>query len=395
MDITLNDEQRLIAETAWTFAKDALPPARIRELESTENGFDPATWQQMADLGWAGAVFPDEYGGSGLGWMELALIVEALGRGAVPSPLYATVVEAGALLLDAGSDEQRRAWLPHIAAGESIVTTATTEAEGGCNAHQVRTEIVRKGSTCIVSGTKLFVRDAGTAQAIICLGREQADDTKLTLLLIPGDANGITRRRLPVAGGEALWEVTFEAVSVPSDSAIGAPGDAWSHVERLFLRGAAMKSAELVGIGQAALDLTLAYAGTRVQFGRAIGTFQAVQHHCADMYRAIVVSRLLGWQAAAKLDSGKPALREVAMAKAKSSEAIPAVTRTAHQVHGAFGFYRDYPLELYYHRAIAAAATYGDVNHQRRALARLLRDDLEQFRGDHRHELPVHHFRAE
>ncbi|HYC47420.1 MAG TPA: acyl-CoA dehydrogenase family protein [Burkholderiales bacterium] len=392
MDITLNDEQKLIAETAWAFAKEALPAARIRELESSENGFDPATWRQMADMGWAGAVFPDEYGGSGLGWMELALIMEALGRGAVPSPIYAAVVEAGALLLHAGSPEQRRVWLPRIAAGASIVTTALIEADGGCSAGQVQTEIARNGSTCTVNGTKLFVRDAGVAEAIICLGRERDDEKKLTLMLVPADARGISRRRLPAAGGETLWEVTFEAVTVPGDAAIGAAGGAWPHVEQLLLRGAAMKSAELVGIGQAALDLTVAYAGTRVQFGRAIGTFQAVQHHCADMYRAIAVSRLLVWQAAARLDSAKPALREIAMAKAKTSEAIPAVTRTAHQIHGAFGFYRDYPLELYYHRAIAAAAAYGHVNHQRRALARLLRDDLEQFRGDHRHELPVHHF---
>jgi len=391
MDITLNSEQSLIAETARAFAKDALPAARIRELESSENGFDSATWRQMAELGWAGAVFPDEYGGSGLGWMELALIVEALGRGAVPSPMFAAVVEAGAMLLEAGSPEQRRAWLPRIAAGQSVVTSATIEADGGCSPHEIRTEIARKGSACVVNGTKLFVRDAGVAEAIICLGREQGDEPRLTLALVPADAKGISRRRLPAAGGEALWEVTFEGVTVPSDAVIGTPGGAWPHVERLSLRGAAMKSAELVGIGQAALDLTVAYAGTRVQFGRAIGTFQAVQHHCADMYRAIAVSRLLVWQAAARLDSSKPALREVAMAKAKASEAIPAVTRTAHQIHGAFGFYRDYPLELYYHRAIAAAATYGDVNHQRRALARLLRNDPEQFRGDHRHELPVHH----
>jgi alkylation response protein AidB-like acyl-CoA dehydrogenase len=395
MDITLNEEQSLIAETAQAFAKDALTPARIRELESSENGFDPETWRQMAGLGWTGAVFPEEYGGSGLGWVELALIVEALGRGAVPSPIFAAVVEAGALLLEAGSPEQRRAWLPRIAAGEAIVTSAMIETDGGCSPDRIRTGIARKGSTCVVNGTKLFVRDAGVAEAFICLGRDPGDVTRLTLVLVPADAKGISRRRLPAAGGETLWEVTFDGVTVPHDAVIGAPGGAWPHVERLLLRGAAMKSAELVGIGQAALDLTVAYARTRVQFGRAIGTFQAVQHHCADMYRAITVSRLLAWQAATRFDSGKSALREVAMAKAKASEAIPEVTRTAHQIHGAFGFYRDYPLELYYHRAFAAAATYGDVNHQRRALARLLRDDPEQFRGDHRHELPVHHFRAE
>lgn len=391
MDITLSDDQTLLARTALSFAQTVLKEDRIRELESTEHGFDAAVWRQMVEMGWAGAVFPPEYGGSGLGLLELGLIVEALGQGAVPSPIFSTVVEAGLLLIDAGSPAQRERWLPRIAGGDAILTTAIVEPGGGLAPGEIRARVTPTSSGFSVSGIKLFVRDAGTAEAVICLGRFGPGPDDLTLVIVPGDAPGLRRQRLRPAGGEALWAVTLDGVTVPADAAVGEPGGAWPHVERLLLRGAALKAAELVGIGQAALDLTLAYAKTRVQFERPIGSFQAVQHHCAEMYRDLAVSRLLTWQATARLGAGRPAAREVAMAKAKTSEAVPALTRVAHQIHGAIAYYRDYPLELYYHRAIAAQAAYGNAAHHRQALAHLLRQDLTRFRGDSPHELPVHH----
>ena len=390
MDITLNDEQTMIATSALEFAKGAVNAQRIRDLETTEDGFDRAIWGKMVDLGWAGAVFPAEYGGSGLGLFELSLIIEALGQGAVPSPIFSTVVEAGLLLLDAGSVQQRAYWLPRIADGRSILTTAISEPGGGLLREQICTLVEPSAGGFRVNGTKLFVRDAGVADAIICLGRSKSDSDALSLVLVPVDTPGVERRRLWASGGEALWEVTFRDVAVPADALVGLAGDAWSHVEQLLLRGAAMKSAELVGIGQAALDLTLEYAKTRRQFGQPIGSFQGVQHHCTEIYRDLTVCRLLCWQAAARLGNVKNAAREVAMAKAKTGEAIPALTRIAHQIHGAIAYYRDYPLELYYHRAIAASAAYGDSGHQRRALSRLLRSELATFQGEHRHELSVH-----
>ena len=391
MDITLNEDQALIARTALEFARTALTAQKIRDLETTDNGFDATVWRRMVGMGWAGAVFPAAYGGSDFSLFELALIVEALGQGAVPSPLFSTVVEAGILLLEAGSPEQRDHWLPRIADGRSIMTTAIAEPGGGLVAAQIRTSVRSAAGGLQLTGTKLFVRDAGVAAAIVCLARSGEASEDLTLVLVPAGAQGVARRRLRAAGGEALWEVTFDNVAVGADAVVGEAGKAWPHVERLLARGAALKSAELVGIGQAALDLTLDYAKARVQFGRPIGSFQGVQHHCAGMYRNLAVSRLLAWQAAARLGARQPAVREVAMAKAKTSEAMPALTRIAHQIHGAVAYYRDYPLELYYHRAIAAAAAYGDAGHHRRDLARLLREDIGRFQGDHRHALPVHH----
>ena len=392
MDIALNEDQIMLRDTALSFAQGAMTASCIREMESSEHAFDPAVWKEMAKMGWAGAGFPEKYGGAEVGWLELSLIVEALGQGAIPSPMFSTVIEAGFTLLDAGSDSQKDEWLPRIASGEAIMTAAFMEASGGLRPQDIHMRIAPHGNGFKIEGTKLFVRDAGMAEAIICLARSGEGSNDLTLAIVRRDAAGVILRRMPAAGGEALWEVKIDGVEVNADAIVGEVGGAWPAASRLLLRGAAFKSAELVGIGQASLDLTLEYAKTRIQFGKPIGSFQAVQHHCAEMYRDLEVSRLLAWQASHSLGGGITGNREVAMAKAKCSQAIPALTRTAHQIHGAIAYYRDYPLELYYHRAIAAQAAYGDAAYHRRVLANLLTTDLNHFRGRDPHELPVHYF---
>jgi alkylation response protein AidB-like acyl-CoA dehydrogenase len=392
MDISLDQDQQMLHETAVSFAAGAMTPKRIRELESTDDGFDASVWKQIAGMGWAGALFPEQYGGAEASPVEMALVIEALGQGAIPSPLFSTVIEAGMLLHDAGSEAQRKAWLPRIAAGEAILTTSIMEASGGLRPEEIRTRITRSGNGYVINGTKLFVRDAGAAEAIICAGRTDENPTDLMLLLVPRDTPGLQLRRMHAAGGESLWEAVFSNVTVDGDAIVGEAASTWAAIARLQMRGAAFKSAELVGIGQASLDLTVSYAKTREQFGGPIGRFQGIHHHCADIYRDIQVSRLLAWQAAASLDRGLASSREVSMAKAKCSDVIPAATRMAHQIHGAIAYYRDYPLELYYHRAIAAQSAYGDAGHHRRALSDLLATDIDAFRGEDRHELPVHYF---
>ena len=382
MDITLNEEQSLIAHTALEFAREHAPPARVRELESTENGFDPSVWRRMAEMGWAAAALPEKHGGAGLGLFELSLIFEALGQASLPSPLFATIVEAGLLLAQTGSDEQASHLLRPVASGATLLTVALMEHSGSLAPEAITLSLSNNGESLCIDGTKLFVRDAGVAQAILCVARSGPAPNDLSLILVPADAPGLRRTRMAAAGGEALWQVHFDKVQLPASALIGQRGAVWPYVQSMIQRSAAMKAAELTGIGQAALDLTVAYARDRIQFGRPIGSFQGVQHHCAEMSRDLTVTRLLARQAAARIDSGRDAQREVSMAKAKASEAIPALTRTAHQIHGAVGYYRDYPLELSYHRAIAAAASYGTAADHRRALSRLLREDSLAFRGD-------------
>lgn len=390
MDISLNDDQQQLFDTALDFARHALTCDQVRHLKTTESGFSAAVWKSMAEMGWIGAPFPEEYGGSGTGPIELGLLVEALGRFVIPSPLFATVIEAGLMLLDSGSAEQKQYWLPKIIAGESILTTAILETSGGYEPQAIGTRLFKAGTKMTISGTKTMVRDAGESEAIICLARTGYGTRDLSLVIVPKSSPGLTMQRLAASGGESLWQVSFDQVAVAEGNLVGTWNGGWPLVIDLVRRGAAFKSAELTGIGQTALDLTIKYAQTRIQFGKAIGSFQAVQHHCANMYRDIEVCRLLAWQAVASAND-RGCLREAAMAKAKCSDAIPGVTRTAHQVHGAIAFYRNYPLELYYTRAVAAQAAYGGARYHRRILADMLRNNPDQFRREERHALPVHH----
>jgi len=382
MDITLNEEQGLIADTALAFAREHAPAARTRELEASDSGYDPAVWKKMVEMGWAAAALPEQYGGAGLGLLELSLIIESLGQASLPSPLFACVAEAGLLLADAADTDQKARWLPLIASGDALLTVALLEASGRPAPEDMTCHLSPAGDGMRLRGTKLFVRDAGEANAIICVARSVQSPADLSLVLIPADSHGIRRTRMLAAGGEALWQVDFDDVQCSSDALLAPSHATWPALQAMLGRCAALKAAELTGIGQAALDLTVDYARNRIQFGRPIGSFQGVQHHCAEMARDLTVTRLLARQAAARLDSRRDARREIAMAKAKASEAIPALTRTAHQIHGAVGYYRDYPLELAYHRAIAAAASYGTAAEHRRTLARMLREEPQVFRGD-------------
>ncbi len=377
MDLVTTEEQRLLRDSALLFARERMGQERARTLEQRaaagDHAHDVELTSELAALGWSGAALPAVHGGGGFGLLELALLIEACGTAPLPTTLFGSVVEAGLLLAAAGSEEQRAHWLPRIATGEALLAVALLEEGARLGEREIQTRAVpRTGGGYRIEGSKVLVRDAGAADALVVATR---DGTAVTLLLVERGTPGLDVRPQPAAGGEPLFSVHLDGVGVGEEAVIGAPGAGWPHVERLLARGAALKAAELVGIGQAALDLTLAYARERTQFGRPIGSFQAVHHHCADIYREVVACRLLAYRAAWSLDrmEGDPAASEVrravATAKAKASEAIPWATRVAHQVHGGVGYYRDYPLEIFTRRAIAAAAAYGDARYHRRRLA--------------------------
>jgi alkylation response protein AidB-like acyl-CoA dehydrogenase len=269
------------------------------------------------------------------------------------------------LLRDAGLSEPPHDLLAGIAAGRTLIVPAVADAPRTAAPHPTR--FTRSGDDLRLEGEKLFVEFAGSADALLV--NAVAGDGEPALFLVPREAAGVHVETLPTAAGGQQSAVRFAQVAVGAPLATGQPVEA--ALEQLWLHGAALRAAELTGIGRAALELTLDYVRTRTQFGRPIGSFQAVQHHCADMLRDLTATRLLVAQAAWRLQEGLPAAREVAMAKAKASEAIPALLRLAHQVTGGVGYYRDYPLEGYYRRAVAAAAAYGGPLEQRRLLAAL------------------------
>ncbi len=385
MDLVASEEQRLLRDAALLFARERMGHERARALEQRaaagDHEHDAELASELGSLGWSGAALPAAHGGEGLGLLELALVIEACGTAPLPTTLFGSVVEAGLLIAGGGSEEQRARWLPRIAAGEAVLTAALLEQEGEFAASALRTRAEPRASGGYrIEGAKVLVRDAGAADAVIVAARDDSAGQApgVSLLLVERGTPGLELRPQPPAAGEPLFSLRLDGVEVGQGALLGPPGAGREHVERLLARGAALKAAELVGIGQAALDLTLDYARERTQFGRPIGSFQAVQHHCADIYREVAACRLLAYRAAWSLDRADGELppaavrRAVASAKAKASEAIPWATRLAHQVHGGVGYYRDYPLEIFTRRAIAAAAAYGDARYHRRRLAGVL-----------------------
>ncbi len=385
MDIILSEEQDVLFKTALEFAQQAMSAEQIACLEGQEPGFDPDVWRQMIEMGWAGIVLPAAYGGSELTLVELSLIVEACAQAALPSPLFASVIEAGTLIAQAGSEVQWQTWLPRMAAGEALLTAAIFEPAGGFEPTEVQVRAEATASGYRLNGIKLWVRDVAVAEGLVVLARSDSVSDALTLFLVPTSTPGVSWQRLTAAGGERLYEVALRDVDVPVEAVLGTPGEAWPAAQALHQRGACLKAAELLGIGQAALALTLTYAKTRAQFGSPLGSFQAVQHHCANMYRNLEACRLLLYQASTRLSEGQDAERDVAMAKAKASESVPVITQLAHQIHGAVGYYRNYPLGLYHDRALAAQAAYGTARQHRRRLSQLLRQDPSRFRGRVQH----------
>lgn len=381
------DVHGMLREAAQRFVERECSREVVAKLEESGTGYSPDHWRRMAELGWLGLLQAEEYGGAGLGVTELGLVVDLLGGSALQSPLFPTAIEAATLIALAGSDEQKAHWLPQIADGAAILAVALQEPGDELALEDLRTRATATGAGFRLEGEKLFVPYVEAASQLVVVARTGDAADALGLFLVPPAAAGIQLTRLRTSNNDPLYAVRFEGVEVPASAVLGALNGGLPHLMAMLERAAALKCAELVGLGRRALELTLQFARDRVQFGQPIGKFQAVQHHCADMYRDLEQARILMAQALWRLDGGKSASREVSMAKIKASEAIPSVLRMAHQIHGGVGFYADYPLESLYRRSIAAQSAYGSATWHRRKLSQLLRDDPKRFRRDDAHPL--------
>ena len=373
MDIVLTESQRMLKQSARDFLQRECPKELVRAMEKDERGYPPALWSQMASLGWLGMPFPAAYGGSDGDFFDLALLMEELGYAAAPTPFFSSIILAGQLLDHSGTDEQKRALIPQLASGELLLTLAYHETDGGFDGGDIRAVARAEGSGFVVSGTKLFVQNAHTADRIIIAARTQETQPStrgLSFLLIDPKACGVSLRPMVTTAGDKQFEVVLDDVQVAADAVVGGQDSPDSAFQGVLLRATALKCAEMVGGAQAVLDLTVEYVKGRVQFGRPIGSFQAVQHHCVDMYRDLEMGRILAYQACWLISQDLPAEQAVSTAKLKLSRAYPAITRMAHQVTGGVGYYTEYPLELYTRRALAAAVSLGGPDTHARNLTR-------------------------
>ena len=372
MDLGLSDTQEMLKTSAREFLERECPHTLIREVEDDQKGYSQKLWQQIVELGWTGVAFPEQYGGTGGDFLDLMVLVEEAGRSLAPAPFFSTVVLGGLTVLDAGTQPQKEDILPKICNGQTIMTLALTEPTGTFEPSGVQLEAKRDGDDFILNGTKLFVYDAQIADLLIVAARTSKSDDGITLFLVSTDSPGVSASVLNTISGDNQCEVAFKDVRVPPIAVLGEIDKGWPIVERSLSRAAAAKCVETLGSADAVLDMTLDYAKQRVQFGRPIGTFQAVQHHLANMAVDVESCRQTTYRAAWKVSEGLPASEEISVAKAIMSEAYRRVCTLAHQCHGAIGFTQEHDLQLYTRRSRSQVVAFGDVNYYKEVVAQSL-----------------------
>ena len=373
MDLGLSEEQELLKNFARDFLEKECPEAFVREMEEDEKGYSPEFWRMMAAQGWLGMITPEQYGGTGMTFTDLIVLLEEFGRALVPGPFVSTVVLGAMPILEAGTDEQKQEFLPKIAAGELIMTLALTEPSAKWDADGVAMPAKAEGDSFILSGTKLFVPDAHVSDYMLVAARTKESENPedgVTILLVDSKSAGIEFTILKTIAADKQCEVAFNEVRVPRANVLGEVDKGWPIIQGVKNKAAMAACAYLVGLSQMDFDTSLDYAKERIQFGRPIGSFQAIQHKFADMIIDVDGSRFITYKAAWALQENEPdAEMLVSMAKAWCNEATRRVVAHGQQIHGGIGFTKDYKIELYFRRQKWMELMWGDADYHRELVA--------------------------
>jgi len=375
MDYELTEEQKILQNSAADFLKKECPKELVRQLAETDEKYSPELWRKMAELGWMGLHLPEEYGGTDWSFLNMAVLMEEMGYNICPGPFISTTLLGCVPILEAGTEDQKQEILPKVANGDLILTMALTEADGGYEPSALKVTAAREDDAWVIDGVKLFVPDALVADYILCVARtSEASDPEagLTLFLVKRDQPGMTVTPLKTISKDNQCEVAFDKVRLDAGSVLGQVDQAWPVVKAALDRAAVARSAETVGAMRATLDLTVAYAKERVQFGRPIGSFQAIQHYLADMWVDMLGTRNLVIRAAWKLSTGEPADKEVSMAKIRAGEMGRKATTVGHRIFAGIGFTMEHDLHLYHRRTVAADMAFGDSDYHHEQVARSL-----------------------
>lgn len=372
MDFQFNEEQELFKKSFRDFMVKECPKTLVRELEECEAGYSPELWRKMVGLGWMGLGFPEEYGGTGGDFLALCILCEEMGKALLPSPYFNTVILGSQLILQNGSEEQKKELLPRIATGEIIFSLALLEPDGNYTANSINTTAQLKGSDHWLNGTKLFVDYAHVADYLICAALTKKDKDKekgITLFLVDAKYPGIAMTPLKTISGEKTYEVLPKNVKVSKKNILGKLNQGWPALAKVLEQAKVALAARMVGGAQAVFDMTLQYSKERVQFDKTIGAFQEIAFRLADMATEMDGARFLTYQAAWMISQGIPASKEAAMAKAFISDIYRKITGEGIQIHGGFGFMLEGDPQLYYRRAKVDEVSLGDSDLNREIIA--------------------------
>jgi alkylation response protein AidB-like acyl-CoA dehydrogenase len=374
MDFGLSDEQALLQQSARDFLGRECPTAFVREMMRDGDGFSRALHHKMAELGWTGLIIPESLGGLGLRMLDLVVLAEEMGRAVVPGPFFSSSVLAALSLVHSSATAQKKTWLPRIAAGDAIGTLALLEAGDRLDAEGIaaRCAATRKGYR--LDGTKLFVTDAHVADFIIGAFRSRGRaQSGVCLFLIPRDTPGVSVAPLhSFDQTRRPCEVVFRNVDVPKSARLADDSKGWKVVSRVLDAACVILAADSLGGAQRALEMSVEYAKVREQFGRPIGSFQAIKHMAAEMVSEIEPARSLVWYAAYAYDHApRDAARAASMAKARLSDVYSRTTNRAVQIHGGIGFTWEHDMHLWFKRAKWNETAFGDASFHRERVARL------------------------
>jgi alkylation response protein AidB-like acyl-CoA dehydrogenase len=372
----LSEEQSMLRDAAKSWVQEKSPVTAFRKMRDggAELGYDANAWNEMAEMGWAGVIIPEEYGGSNFGYLSIGLILEELGRTLTASPLLASGLAAASALILGGSDDQKSEWLPKIAEGTAIATLAIDE---GPHHAPEKTALAAQSSRVgySLSGRKTFVLEGMAANLLVVSARvsgKPGDTEGVVLFLVPADAKGVTRQRLALADSRGAANITFENVLVPESAMLGSRDSGYALLEKVLDRARAGIAAEMLGSALQAFETTLDYLKVRVQFGQVIGSFQALQHRAAKMFTDLELSRSAVEAALAAIDADSPDVPElVSLAKAKMGDTFHLVSNEMVQMHGGIGMTDAHDAGFYLKRARAAEAAFGNQAYHRDRYAKI------------------------
>ncbi len=373
MDLGLSEEQELLKNFARDFLEKECPEQHVRDMEEDEQGYSQDLWKKMAEQGWQGLIIPDDQGGSGMGYIDFIILMEEFGRALVPGPFIPTAVGGAIALMEGASDEQKAQYLPKIASGEQIWSLAHTEPSARFDAEGVELEAKAEGDDFVLNGTKLFIRDAHVSDYMTVVARTKSGgdaEDGITLFIVDSKSPGVSFTVLKTIASDKQCEVKLENVKVPKANVIGEVDKGWSLYERIARKATVIECAYLVGLAQKDFEISVQYAKDRIQFGRPIGSFQAIQHKTADMVTDVDGARFIMYKAAWSVsEDTDEADIDVHMAKAWCSEASRRVVAHGQQIHGGIGFTKEYNIQLFFRRQKAGELAWGDGDYHRELVA--------------------------
>jgi len=378
MDLDFTSEQEMLRDSAAKFFSKECQFDRVKEVEETEEGYSSELWQKVVELGWAGLIFPEEYGGYGGMFMDLIIIQEEIGKAVFLSPFFSSVIQCGLIILEGGTEKKKKDLLGQIAEGTLIMSLAHYEEESSYHIASVNMTAEIQGDEYVLNGTKMFVMDANICNKLIVVAK--TGDDGLSLFLVDADDPGLTITKIPTISRDNSCEVIFKDVKVSKEDVIGSPGNGLEVLEKMYAKATIAKAAEMVGGCRVCIDITGEYAKQREQYGKPIGGYQAIQHYMANMLLAYDTSSNYLYRVACMVDEGDDFGAEASSLKACVNENFKFVSERAVQIHGGIGTTREADIALFYRRAHPYKSMCGDTAyHYEKVAEKLLTGGLISY----------------